>query len=150
MANYCTYTQVATLLDKKNGFSDDTQPTSTQVEDIIDQTTNEIDTVLASLGITSQPTSTKLLATLEKYCCFGSAGHVGMTYFRNANDVTKSNAEWYYSKYEKFLAMLREDPEIFGIVADSESLYASNQVEDGTMSESEYNDLFLDDKEFKF
>ena len=150
MSNYCTHAQIAVLLEKKGGFDTDKTPTATQVDDIIDQTTNEIDTVLSSIGITAQPTDGKLLATLEKYCSFGAAGVVGITYFSNTSTTNDSKPEWYYSKYEKFLEMLRDDPEIFGIISDSEGIYASNQVTDGTISEDDFNDMFFNNEGFEF
>lgn len=141
MSSYCSSSHVGVLLNKT--FDATSTPTSTQVDVIIDQTTNEIDTVLYSIGVTSQPTDTNLLGILEKYCSFGSAGAVGMAYFRNAGGVEKTNADWYYSKYEWFLKELKESPELFGIVSDAETMIISNQVLDGTYTEEEQQAIMI-------
>ena len=147
MSNYTTNAKVSVLLGKS--FDASTTPTSTQVDVIIGQITGEIDTILNSIGITSQPTDTNILAMLDKYASFGSAGITGMTYFRNANDVNSSNAEWYYSKYEAFLKKLMENPELLGIITGSTQLVVSNQVLDGTYTESEQNDILLSSEDYE-
>jgi len=121
MANYCTNSQVGVLLNKN--FDSTTTPTSTQVDDIIDQVTREIDVTMSSIGISSQPTDSNVLGMLERYCSFGSAGITGMTFFRNANDVNGSNAQWYYDQYRNFLKELADNPELLGISLGTDSLY---------------------------
>lgn len=148
MSNYCTNAHVGVLLGKT--FDATKTPTSTEVDVIIDQITKEIDSVLYSIGVTSQPTDLNLLGMLQKYCSFGSAGVTGMTYFRNTNDIVGSNPEWYYGKYEKFLEDLVERPELFGIVTGAETIAVSSNVLDGTYTEDEIKDMMLTNEEYEF
>lgn len=147
MSNYCTYSDVEVLLNKQ--FNASTTPTSTQVTEVITQITQEIDTILYVVGITAQPTDTNILGMLKKFCSFGSAGIVGISYFRNASGVSGSNADWYYTEYKEFLQKLKDDPEILGIVADTESLTCANQVTDGTYSEDDMEDLIMPSEDFE-
>lgn len=145
MANYCNYDDVAVTLEKKGSFSTDSTPTASQVTDIITEITGEIDTVLASIGVTSQPTDTNILAMLKRYCRFGSSGVTGMTYGRNFSSVIDSLADWLYGKYESFLEKIKNNPELF----TTDSLTVSNQVLDGSYTEAEQKDIFMQSENFE-
>ena len=147
MSNYCSYADVGLLLNKT--FNDTTTPTDTQVTSIITQITKEIDAVLKVAGISAQPTDTNILGLLQKHCSFGAAGITGISYFRNASGISGSNAEWYYSKYEEFLKEVKENPDILGISAGSETISVSNPVLDGTITETELKDIILQSGDFE-
>ena len=77
MSNYCTAEDVQVLLGFASAFSTTSVPTLTQVNSIISDVTNEIDFTLASVGITTQPTDTRLLGRLHIACKYGVACQVG-------------------------------------------------------------------------
>lgn len=142
MANYCTYTDVATLLQLT--FDATSQPTNTQVTEIITQVTAEIDTYLNSIGITSQPTNTAFLSMLKKQCGYGSACTVGMTYFGNAQGVIGTQPDYYCINYERFLDKIINKPEIFQKLDGVESTqYLENQVTSGSKTESQINKTYV-------
>jgi len=149
MSNYCTAAQVAVLLNKKE-FSDSTPttPTETQVTEVCAMITNEIDVILNMIGITAQPTDTSILGMLKKYASYGSACMVGMSYGRNFSSIEGSQPKYFCDEYKEFLKTLRENPEILGIIAGADSLTVSSNVLDGTYTEDEIDELFID-KDYK-
>lgn len=148
MANYTTYADVAVLLGIDN-FSATSRPTSTQVNSIIADVTNEIDFTLAGVGITTQPTDTKLLGRLSIACKYGVACQVAMSAYGNSTGVDGSQGDKFCEKYKEILDDIKENPEMYGLVTGNSAVYISNQVEDGTFTEVETKALFLDE-DYKF
>jgi len=142
MSNYTTSAKVAILLGL-DSFSNVTRPTSTQVDAIIADVTNEIDFVLSGVGITTQPTDTKLLGRLDIACKYGVACQVAMSAYGNAMGVDGSQGDKFCEKYKEILDDIKENPQMYGVVTGNSSMYISNQVNDGTFTEEEVTDTFL-------
>lgn len=138
MANYCVAGDVKVALGYIDDFSSDSRPTLTEVNTIITDTTNEIDFYLKSVGINTQPTDSTILGRLSKACIYGSSGNTGLGYLNNSADVVDTLAEYYLKKYQEILDEIKEKPELYGLVVDSNAIYAQNQVTDGTMTEAEF------------
>lgn len=149
MGNYCAQDDIKAALGYMDDFSSGSRPTLTQVNTIISDITNEIDFYLRSVGITSQPTDSNILGRLSKACIFGSAADIGFGYLNNSQTVDGTLAHYYKEKYQNILDEIKESPEIYGLVVDAESVYSSNQVIDGTYTEDENNDNYIDSN-FKF
>lgn len=143
MANYCTNEDIQVLLQMNSSFSASTTPTSTQVETEIDNITKEIDVYLRAIGITSQPIDTNVLGMLKKYCGYGVACRVGMSFQRNEEGVRGTQAEFYCQKYQEFLDKILEHPEIITDTVDASDLFISNQVQDGTITENDLNKKYI-------
>lgn len=148
MSNYCTAEDVQVLLGYPNAFNTDSNPTLTQVNNIIADVTNEIDFTLKSIGITVQPTDTTLLGRLSIACKYGVACQVGMSEFGNNTSVNDSQPGYYCGKYQDILDDIKNNKEAYGVVTDDTTLYVSSNVLDGTDTEAEINDSYFD-KEFE-
>jgi hypothetical protein len=142
LANYITQQEVAVLLGFDN-FSTTTRPTSTQVNSIIADVTNEIDFVLSGVGITTQPTDTKLLGRLAIMCKYGVACQVAMSAYGNATGVEGSQGDKFCEKYTEMINDIKDNPEMYGLVTGDSNMYVSNTILDGTYTESEYDDFFV-------
>lgn len=135
MANYCTVDDIQVLL--QNTFNSTSSPTQTQVEREIDQITNEIDFTLASVGITTQPTDTRLLARLRNACSYGVACRVGMSWFGNNTAVDDTQPGHYCERYQAILDDIKDNPAHYGLVTGDETNYMDSNVLDGTDSEDD-------------
>lgn len=136
MADYCTVTDIEVLLGFEEGlFSVTSRPTLTAVQREIDQVTQEIDFVLASVGITTQPTDTRVLGRLRNCCQFGVAWKIGYSSFGNNTGVDDSQPDTYRQQYQDCLQDIRDNPNLYGAVTGDEAIYISNQVTDGTTTE---------------
>lgn len=144
MANYCNNEDVSVLLGLDN-FSSLTRPTSTHVTTIITDVTNEIDFVLSGVGITTQPTDTKILGRLSIAAKYGVACQVGMSAYGNAAGVDNSQADKYCQKYQEILKEIVEKPELYSSITGDSGMYASNPVQDGSFTETEIKDRYLND-----
>lgn len=142
MANYCSNDDVSVLLGL-DSFSSTTRPTSTQVTSIITDITNEIDFVLSGVGITTQPTDSRLLGRLSNACKYGTACQVAMSAYGNSLSVDGSQGDKFCEKYQEILDEIKENPELYGAVTGDTSMYISNQVIDGTWTEDDNEDRFL-------
>jgi hypothetical protein len=142
MANYTDAESVAVLLGLDN-FSSGTRPTLTQVNAILADVTNEIDFALSSIGITTQPTDTRLLGRLSLMCKYGTACQVGMAAFGNSTGVDGSQPDKYCEKYQLMLDDIKDNPANYGVVTGDSAMYMSNQVTDGTISENDQTALYL-------
>ena len=142
MANYITQQEVAVLLGFDN-FSSITRPTETQVNSIIADITNEIDFVLSGIGITTQPTDTRLLGRLAIACKYGTACQVAMSAYGNATGVDGSQGDKFCEKYKEILDDIKENPELYGAVTGDSAMYMSNQVKDGTYTETQNSDRYI-------
>jgi hypothetical protein len=142
MANYTDAESVAVLLGMDN-FSSGSRPTLAQVTAILEDVTNEIDFTLSAVGITTQPTDTRLLGRLSTACKYGTACQVGMSAFGNSTGVDGSQPDKYCEKYQAILDDIKENPENYGAVTGDSASYISNQVTDGTITETEQTALFL-------
>lgn len=148
MAQYCSNEDVSVLLglDPPSGT---TRPTSTQYSSIIDDVTNEIDFTLSGVGITTQPTDAKLLGKLAIACKYGTACQVAMSAYGNSTGVEGSQGDKYCEKYTEVLTDIKENPEMYGAVTGDSAMYASNQVQDGTYTEAETTDSYIE-KDYVF
>ncbi len=144
MSNYTTAENVAVLLGFDN-FSSSTRPTQAQVNSIIADVTNEIDFVLSAVGITTQPTDTKLLGRLSIACKYGVACQVAMSTFGNSTGVDGSQGDKYCEKYKEILDDIKDNPTLYGVVTGDSGMYISNVVSDGTYTETKIKDLYLDE-----
>lgn len=142
MANYCSNSDVAVLLGYDN-FSNTDRPTSTQVTSVIANVTNEIDFVLSGVGITTQPTDSRILGRLNIACKYGTACQVAMSAYGNSLSVDGSQGDKFCEKYKEILDEIKENPELYGAVTGDTSMYVSNQVTDGTWTEADNEDRFL-------
>ena len=142
MANYITQQEVAVLLGFDN-FSSTTRPTDTQVNAIIADVTNEIDFTLSSIGITTQPTDTRLLGRLAIACKYGVACQVAMSAYGNSTNTDGSQGDKFCEKYQAILDDIKNNPTAYGAVTGDSAMYMSNQVQDGTWSETETTDLYI-------
>lgn len=142
MADYCTAEDVQVLLGYDEAFDANTRPTLTQVESQINFVTNEIDFTLASVGVTTQPTDTRILGRLAQACQYGSACNVGMSGFGNSDSVNDSQPGFYCDKYQAILDDIKARPGDYGLVTGDDNEFIANQVTDGTYTESQMNDLY--------
>lgn len=137
MANYCTSIEVKNLLLLiTSDFDANTDWTKVDVDQMITNITGEIDTYLTSVGVGIQPTNTNLLNMLKKYAAYGVACPLAMSYKINNADVDKSQAQFYCDSYQKFLDKIVSNPEIFLSIEGQEGFYMSNQVSDGSTTET--------------
>ena len=152
MANYCDYTDIQVLLNQtfSDSTSSPTQPTAAQATEIISQVTGEIDVYLATVGQTTQPTDTSLLAYLKRFCSFGAAGIIAQTYGNNFQNVDLGQGNWYYREYKAFLENMGENPVIInGITGNTSGFDVSSNFYDGTTTEddtellNDYGDISL-------
>jgi len=144
MANYCSASDVQVALGYQSAFDASSRPTLTQVTQIITDTTNEIDLYLNSVGITTQPTSTVILGRLSQACKFGASAQVGFGYLNNAGSVPGTLADTYWTRYNEILQEIKNSPELYGGAGSTNTdMFMSNQVEDGTYTEDEIDDLYL-------
>ena len=142
MASYTTATKVAVLLGYDD-FTTTTRPTLAQVNTIISDITFELDFVLSSVGITTQPTDLKILARLDLAAKYGTAGQVGMSIGINSDSVNGSQGNIYSDKYEKILREIKTDPEYYGKITGDAMTYMSNPISDGTMTQREFDGVFV-------
>jgi hypothetical protein len=135
MANYCSNEDVSVLL-RVDAFTATSRPTATQVQAVIEDVTNEIDFVLAGIGIATQPTDTKILGRLTIACKTGVAAQI---------EVDKDKKAAYETKYQAILKEITNKPEMYGSITGNETAYMSNNVTDGTNTEAEIAEKFIDD-----
>jgi hypothetical protein len=133
---YCEAEDVSVLLGLDN-FSSSTRPKLTQVNTIIADITSEIDFTLQSVGITNPPTDTRILGRLSIMCKMGTASHVGFSAFGNSKSVDNSQPDKYWQSYQSMLGEITSKPELYGAVSGDSNLFVSNQVLDGTHTETE-------------
>lgn len=129
MANYCVAEDVQVLIGQNIAFNNigstttgGTKPTLTQLNSIIADITNEIDLQLSVIGITAQPTDARLLAKLKNGCVYGSAARAGFGTLNMSGSTGDTKPKTYWDMYQAFLKEMLDNPEIFGITADSESV----------------------------
>lgn len=120
-------------------FSTATQPTLTEVNNIIGQVDGEITAVMAGVGITTF-TNESLLELLKKYSAMASAGLVIMRYGKSEMDIRK--AEFYYNDYLRWLDKLTKDDKYKESILNlTNSAYSDiligNQVTDCYFTESD-------------
>ena len=135
MANYCTSEDVSVLLGLDN-FSSTTRPTLTQVNSIIADVTNEIDFVLAGVGITTQPTDARILGRLANAAKMGTACQVGLSAFGNATGVDNSQPDKFCTMYQEILEEIKVNPGLYSAISGDSTFYVSNPVLDGTTTEA--------------
>ena len=141
---YCSASDVQVALGYQDIFDDSvpTRPTATQVDSIISNITNEIDLYLGLAGINTTPTDVKILGRLKEMCIYGSSARVGFGYLNNAEVVGGSLAHTFWERYQQLLNEIVDKPEIYGGTAGTSTMYASNQVTDGTNSEATITGLY--------
>lgn len=135
MANYCKAEDVSVLLGLDT-FSATTRPTLSQVNSIIADVTNEIDFILAGVGITTQPTDTRILGRLAIACKMGVACQVGLSAFGNATGVDNSQPDKFCTQYQAILLEIKNSPELYSNISGDNTMYLSNPVADGTTTEA--------------
>jgi hypothetical protein len=145
MSNYCVAEDVQVLLGYPVSFGATTNPTLTQVNDIISDVTNEIDFTLKSIGVTTQPTDPTLLGRLSIACKFGVACQVGMSKFGNNASVNDSQPGYYCQKYQAIIDDIKTNADNYGAVTGDATIDVSNHVLDGTYTEAEFNSYFIDE-----
>lgn len=142
--NYCTAEDVSVLLGF-TPFRDDTRPTLSQVNSIISDITNDLDFTLSSIGVTVQPTDTKLLGRLAIACKYGVACQVAMSTYGNSTGVDGSQGDKFCEKYKEYIDDIKNNPQMYGVVTGDSSMFISNQVTDGTWTEADTTNLYLDE-----
>ena len=128
-------------------FSTDSQPTLSEVTNIISQIDGEIDSSLIIAGITAP--STNLSNLLKKYSAMGSAGLVVQTYGEEDGNFQKG--EWFYNQYIEWIDKVTTDDKyqdsLYNLNAGSVSgTYVSDQVIAGYV---ESTDISYIDEDFK-
>jgi len=138
---YCLSLEVANQLGLTNDYSATTNPTKTYVDNLISMISAEIDIHLISAGITLPITNVSGLNFIKLNCIFGVAGVGGLSRFTNNNTVDNSQPEFYLRRYNDFLLLIDDKPEIIGTAigdTGSDAVVSSN-VLDGTYTEEEVN-----------
>lgn len=105
---YCTVADVSALMGQT--FSVSSRPTTSEVQDAVDQIAAEIDGVAASVGYTVPITSTDGIALLAKYNRFGaavSAWHTGVI-----SDDEPARVTYWQTQYDNFIARLRRGEQV--------------------------------------
>ena len=123
MADYCAYTDVEVLIGMT--FSTATTPTLAQVNTVISTVTNVIDLQLSVIGINSQPTDARILAKLKDGCIIGTAARCGFGRLNLSANTGDTKPKTYWDMFDAFLKEMIEHPEIYAVVADSESMYST-------------------------
>lgn len=124
--NYCTAADVQSISGYPMAFNDigtgqgSSKPTLTQVNSNIAAVTNEIDLYLAKIKINLQPTDAKILGKLKIICTYGAAAMSGFGYLNQT--VTTSKPKTFWDIYKDYLKELLDNPEIYGVVSNSESI----------------------------
>lgn len=98
---YCAVTDVEFRLQVD--FDATTNPTDGAVTAIINQVSARIDLTLGGAGIALPISDAGKLLALKNICSLGSAGMVGMTYGRNFDNITQSQAKFYWEEFLKEL-----------------------------------------------
>lgn len=145
MADYCTAIDVQVLLGYTNPFSTTTKPTAIQVAQEIANVTNELDFYMRGVGLTVQPTDANILGRMRMAASYGAACRIGMGAKGNG-DVSGSQPEFYCTRYQEILTEIKETPGLYGTVSGDSIAIVSSHVLDGTYTETEMNDLIIDDK----
>lgn len=141
---YCTAEDVQVLLGKDKAFNDtdDTRPSLTQVNSIIDQIAAEMDQGLSANGIDLPIMDSTQLAQLKLYNSYGATCLVGNSYFRNATNVNNSMPQFYCDWYANFIKNIENIADQFGATKTSDIL--DNQVTDGTNTFEETTEQWYD------
>lgn len=119
MSNYCTASDVQVLAGYPIAFNDlgtgagSSKPTLAQVTANITDVTNEIDLYLTRIGITTQPTDTKILGKLKIGCKYGSAALSGFGYLSQATNQSGTKPKTFWDIYREFLQEIIDSPEIY-------------------------------------
>ena len=145
---YCSAGDIKSMLGYDTAYSTTTKPTLAQVNDIITNITSEIDTRLEVIGVTLPVTDSNVLNVVERYCKLGSAGLVGLTYYSTNNNIEGGQADYFYKDYKQWLTDITDNPELVGVSAGEiqSNTYVSNQVTDGTHTESSLDRIEQDFK----
>ena len=141
MSNYCEAADIGIALGAQVTYSVTSRPTLTQVEAIISNITNEIDFVLSSVGINTQPTDSRILGRLKEACIIGSAARVGFAYLNPNQDADNTLPGLYWKRYQDILKEIKDSPEIYGVISDT-TMYISSPVIDGTITASELKKFY--------
>lgn len=144
MSNYCSAESVAVLAGL-DPFSDTTRPTLTQVNAIIADVTNDLDFALSAIGVTTQPTDTKLLGRLAIACKYGTACQVVISAYGNSTGIDGSQGDKFCDKYGEYLKDIQTNPQLYGAVTGDSSSYVSGLTLDGSWTEEGIKDLYLDE-----
>lgn len=139
---YTTLDKVAAITGFES-FSTTTRPTQTQVTDMINDVTGEMDFVLSSKGITTPITNSNLLRKLDIICKYGVACQVLISGYGNADSVDGSQGDKFCEKYKEYLQDIKDNPEDYGYITGNSTMFIGNQVSDGTYTESEITDRYM-------
>lgn len=139
--SYCTYTEVGTMLALT--FGTDSVPTDVKVSDITEMISSEINLYLKMAGVDIPTIGTDLYNVVRLKAMQGSAAVVALSYYGNSDAVKDGQGSYYQDQYDKFLTMIKENPEVF--VSTYTSLEFSNQYTDGDMTEDEFEDIMIGD-----
>jgi hypothetical protein len=127
--NYCTAVDVQGLAGYPIPFSDivaptsgSTKPTLAIVNSNITAITSEIDLYLSIVGITSQPTDSKILGKLKIGCMYGSAAMSGFGNLNQSGSTGGTKPMTFWDIYKEFLKEIVDNPTLYGITAGSESV----------------------------
>lgn len=145
MADYCSYTDVEVITGLIFTSSFTARITLAKVNTIITDITNEIDFTLNRIGIATQPTDARILARLKMICKYGVGGQVLFSYYGNADNTNDTQADKYINMYKGYLKEILDNPEIYGAITGTTGSYASNQVIDGTKTESDNNSVYVEE-----
>lgn len=127
--NYCTAENVRVMLGLPIAFNNTvgvggTKPTLTQINEIIEDVTNIIDLQLSTIGITAQPTDSKVLSKLKYGCKIGVAAQAGFSYMNMSASLNDTKPKTYQDLFDAFLKEITENPEVYAVFAGAESSYA--------------------------
>jgi hypothetical protein len=135
---YCLYSDVGVLLSLN--FNIDSKPTDSQVADIINMISSEVNMTLLSVGI-AVPTSGDLFNVLKSRVMQGSAGIIATTYYGNSDSVESGQGAYFTKQYREFLAELKAKPDLFKSMYSS--LLLSNPLTDGSMTDEQLDDMMI-------
>lgn len=140
---YCTAADIGVILQLT--YSTTSQPTQVQVEAIIDQVAAEIDLRLQTAGLSLPVSDATTLQYLKTQNINGAVCRVGMSYKRNADSVTGTQADYFCQLYKDFITEIKETPEdIVGIIGGG-TVYTGSNVLDGVVTEEHVTDNMVKD-----
>lgn len=145
--SYCNHSDISIALQLP-AYDTESQPTATQITDIIAMIDGMIDSALSSIGVTLPVSNALFLQVLKSASINGTAGRVSGSYKKNQFGTVETN--FYWNEFKLFLADITDNPDKYLKMSDSGSSLAgvapSNNVTAGYVSESDLS--FREDVRF--
>jgi hypothetical protein len=138
---YCNYSDVGLLLQ----FTYDTNsnPTAAKVTDVIALIASEIEMALIGVGIALPVAGTNLYNLVRLNNMYGAAGIIGVTYYRNTEDIDGSQGDYYRKLYMEFLLNIKKNPNFYNSVSGGSNSTIGNQVTAGYETAESITDVLI-------